>query len=90
MSLTEFQTRFATEGACVEQLCAQMRPDGYVCPRCGHGRYSFHSTRRLYQCGACTYQVSVTAGTVFHKTRTPLKKGFWMIFLMTRQKSGAP
>ena len=30
----------------------------------------------------------MTAGTVFHKTRTPLRKWFWMIFLMARQKSG--
>jgi hypothetical protein len=31
---------------------------------------------------------SLTAGTVFHKTRTPLTKWFWMIWLMGRQKSG--
>jgi hypothetical protein len=30
----------------------------------------------------------LTAGTVFHKTRTPLAKWFWMIWLMGRQKSG--
>ena len=32
--------------------------------------------------------MSVTAGTIFHKTRTPLAHWFWMIFMMTRQKSG--
>ena len=47
------------------------------------------STRRLYQCTVCKYQVSVTAGTVFPMTRTPLQKWFWMIFLITSQKSGA-
>lgn len=89
ISLIEFQTRFATEEACIEHLFSLRWPDGYVCPRCGHRKYSFHSTRRLYQCSSCKYQVSVTAGTVFHKTRTPLKSWFWMIFLMARQKSGA-
>ena len=44
--------------------------------------------RLLFQCSACKYQVSVTAGTIFHKTRTPLVKWFWMIFMMARQKSG--
>jgi hypothetical protein len=30
----------------------------------------------------------LTAGTVFHKTRPPLSKWFWLIWLMGRQKSG--
>ena len=88
MDLMEFQRRFATEEACIEHLFMLRWPDGYACPRCGHPRFSFHHTRRLYQCSACKYQASVTAGTVFHKTRTPLVKWFWMIFLMARQKSG--
>ena len=29
----------------------------------------FHRTRHLYHCKACGYQASLTAGTVFHKTR---------------------
>ncbi len=88
MDLITFQKKFSTERACREHLFKLRWPDGYKCPRCGHREYSFHSTRGLYQCKACKYQVSVTAGTVFHKTRTPLRKWFWMIFLMSRQKSG--
>ena len=53
-----------------------------------HGEVYFHRTRHLYHCKACGYQASLTAGTVFHKTRTPLHKWFWMIWLMGRQKSG--
>lgn len=88
MTLQRFQRRFRTEKDCVEHLFKLRWPDGYCCPRCGHRRYSFHSTRKLYQCCNCKYQVSVTAGTVFHKTRTPLLQWFWMMFIMTRQKSG--
>lgn len=88
LSLIEFQQRFSTEEACIEHLFRLRWPDGYRCPRCGHGSYCFHSTRKLYQCSKCKYQVSVTAGTIFHKTRTSLVKWFWMIFMMTRQKSG--
>jgi transposase-like protein len=88
MSLIEFQRKFATEKACRQHLFDLRWPDGYQCPRCAHTKYSFHSTRHLYQCKSCQYQVSLTAGTVFHKTRTPLRKWFWMIFLMARQKSG--
>ena len=88
MSLIEFQRKFATEKACQQHLFHLRWPDGYRCPRCRHTQASFHSTRHLYQCKACKYQVSLTAGTIFHKTRTSLRKWFWMIFLMGRQKSG--
>lgn len=88
MSLIEFQQKFSTEEACQQHLFSIRWPNGYRCPRCGHDKASFHSTRHLYQCQACKYQASLTAGTIFHKTRTPLKKWFWMIFLMGRQKSG--
>ena len=88
MSLLEFQERFCDERACLDHLFRIRWPKGFACPRCGGRRFSFVSGRRLYQCSACRYQASVTAGTVFHKTRTPIRKWFWMIFMMTRQKSG--
>jgi len=89
LSLLEFQKRFRSEKACQKHLFALRWPQGYRCPRCQHDQAYFHRTRHLYACKACGYQVSLTAGTIFHKTRTPLRKWFWMIFLMGRQKSGA-
>jgi transposase-like protein len=88
MSLLEFQRKFSTEKACQEHLFRLRWPQGYQCPRCQHDQAYFHRTRQLYQCKACGYQASLTAGTIFHKTRTPIIKWFWMIFLMGRQKSG--
>src|SRR5271157_3500821 len=81
LSLEEFQERFSTEEACQEYLFGIRWPEGYSGPRCGHDRYYFHGPRHLYECKACRYQVSLTAGTIFHGTRTPLRKWFWMIFL---------
>lgn len=88
MSLIEFQRRFTTQEACQKHLFGLRWPKGYQCPRCGHDQAYFHRTRHLYQCKACGYQASLTAGTIFHKTRTSLTKWFWLIFLMGRQKSG--
>ena len=34
------------------------------------------------------YQRSVTAGTIFHKTRTPLTSWFWAIYRMSQDKKG--
>src|SRR3974390_399424 len=89
LDLLEFQKKFRTEKACLKHLLQLRWPQGFRCPRCQHDRAYFHSTRHLYECQACSYQASLTAGTIFHKTRTPLRKWFWMIFLMGRQKSGA-
>jgi len=86
--LFEFQRKFPTERRCHIFLFKQRWPDGFVCPKCQHKHYSFISTRNLYQCKKCTYQASVTAGTIFHKTRKPLRKWFWMIFMITRSKTG--
>lgn len=51
-------------------------------------KYYLISKRRLYQCQDCGYQASLTAGTVFHKTHTPLQKWFWAIFLVSNDKRG--
>lgn len=88
MSLLEFQERFCNEEACLDYLFSLRWPNGFVCPRCGHKYFSFVSSRRLYQCSACRRQASITSGTIFHKTRTPIRKWFWMIFMIIRQKSG--
>jgi transposase-like protein len=46
-------------------------------------------TGLLYECAACHNQVSVTAGTIFDRTRKPLVTWFRAIWLVTSQKNGA-
>ena len=41
-----------------------------------------------WQCSACRYQVSVTAGTVMHRTRVPLRDWFWAAYLVTTHTPG--
>ena len=84
----ELEARFSTEEACRDYL-AQMRwPNGFRCPRCGHGK-AWPVGKVLFQCGECGYQASVTAGTIFDKTRKPLVLWFRAIWWMASQKSGA-
>ena len=86
--LREFQRQFVTEVACQEYLAACRWPDGFVCPRCRHGRaYRLTATRR-WQCVACRGQVSLTAGTVLHNTKTPLTVWFWAAYLAVTDKRG--
>jgi ribosomal protein L37AE/L43A len=83
-----FQTRFATEDACREYLFDCRWPDGFVCPGCG-GLSAGQATRRhLWICTACKLQTSVTAGTVMHATRTPLRTWFWAAYLVATHHPG--
>ncbi len=88
-SLIEFQKRYTTEGACIETLARIRWPRGHACARCGHkGAYRLRSRPRVFQCVECGHQESVTAGTIFHRTRTSLVKWFWMAYLIGRDKRG--
>jgi len=88
MSLLDFQSRFAMERDCHEYMLAVRFPDGFVCPRCGSSHAGSISTRGLWQCKRCRAQVSLTAGTLFHRTLTALRHWFWAIFLVARDKRG--
>ena len=86
--MREFQRQFATEGACQEYLAACRWPDGFACPRCGEPRAYRMKEHRRWQCAACRYQVSLTAGTILHNTKTPLTVWFWATYLTVTDKRG--
>jgi len=77
LTILEFQQRFGTEEACREYLFASRWPDGFLCPRCGGHEAGEQTRRHLWVCTACGHQTSITAGTVMHKTRLPLRTWFW-------------
>lgn len=90
MNFQKFQKRFSTENRCIKYLIKKRWPKGFVCPHCQSKNATYIKSRRLFQCNntACRKQTSITAGTIFEKTRTPLKTWFWMIFLITHHKTG--
>ena len=63
-------------------------PQGFRCPRCGSEDSHFIASRRLEQCRSCRYQSSVTAGTIFHGTRVPLRVWFLGVYFVARHKRG--
>jgi len=87
-SLIEFQKEFPNNEACAKHLAEQRWPNGFLCPQCGHTEAWYLSPRHLFDCKRCRFQTSVTAGTIFHGTRTPLVKWYWMIYHMAMGKVG--
>ena len=87
LSLIEFNRRYGTEEQCHAALVKMRWSDGFVCPHCGGIEHSYSAARRIFQCSACRVQTSARAGTIFHKSRTPLVKWFLAIYLITSSKN---
>ena len=78
---------FPDDQACLQYLARLRWPDGFSCPDCGHGE-SWRTAQGLWMCKECAKRTSVTAGTIFHRTRTPLSTWFAAIWFLTSQKNG--
>ncbi len=60
---------------------------GFVCPDCGHdGGWRLGDGR--FMCSGCGGRTSVTAGTIFDRTRTPLTVWFTACWLFATGKDG--
>jgi transposase-like protein len=84
----ELQARFRDEEACRTYLAESRWPEGFRCPACGHGDALELPGRLLWRCRACGRDTSVTAGTVLHRTRTPLTQWFWAAYLVSTHTPG--
>ena len=87
-TIFEFNQWFPDEKSCLKFLIQSRWSDGFKCPRCGHGQFYWIDTRKLLQCKECSYQTSVTAGTVMHRSRMPLRVWFHAAYLVTTQTPG--
>lgn len=87
-TLLELERRFSTEDACREYLAALRWPEGFLCPHCRRPK-GWKMARSLWLCAGCRRQVSVTAGTVFDRSRLPLVLWFRTMWYVTSQKNGA-
>ena len=83
-----FYGMFRDEDACKKRLYEWRWPKGFKCERCGSRDHYLHQQRDLFQCKECGYQSSLTAGTLFHRSKVNLKKWFLLIYLMIRLGGG--
>jgi len=84
----EFEQRFSTQEGCLSYIFRLRWPQGFVCPHCAHTGKAWSTNRELFVCPACRRQTSVTAGTIFHRTRKPLTLWFRAIWYITCHKHG--
>jgi transposase-like protein len=86
-SVGEFLAWFATDADCRDYLEWLRWPAGFVCDECGHaGGWRVADGR--WKCAGCSHRTSVTSGTIFDRTRTPLTVWFQAVWSFATAKDG--
>jgi transposase len=85
----DFDHEFPNDDACLEYLFKERYPDGVYCPKCQKiTKHHRVKDRTCYCCDYCGNQVFPTAGTIFHKSPTPLRIWFQAMYLMASTRCG--
>ena len=85
---SEFLDWFSSEDACLSYLERLRWPHGFACPDCASMTAPYRASRTRLMCQDCGRQTTVTSGTIFDKTRTPLKVWLAAAWYVTGQKQG--
>jgi len=88
-TLKDFDEKYPTDDACLDRIFKGRYPDGVYCPKCEKiTKFYRIKERTAYCCEFCGYQVFPLAGTIFHKSATPLRYWFHAMFLMASTRCG--
>ena len=88
MSYLDFTDRFRTDNDCYDYLWQVKWGKGYKCERCGCIEHHKGKNAFYMRCKACGYDSSPTSGTMFHKIKFSLLKGFHICYRVSVSKKG--
>jgi len=86
-TLQEFDIWFSSEEKCLEFIKKIRWKNGFKCPVCSNTK-SWVLRNGLERCNKFNADISALHGTLFHKTRKPLKLWFQAMWYVTSQKFG--
>ena len=84
----QFIDWFHDEQSCLDYIYKLRWPNGFICPKCSSENIPYKLKNGTLKCSACRRDSSITSGTIFNKTRTPIQNWFGVIWYITNQKSG--
>jgi len=88
-TLKDFQRQYPDDATCLEWLRNYLYPDGIYCEKCKSiTKHHRVKSRPSYSCDHCGHHVHPTAGTIFHKSSTPMTTWFYAIYLMAQTRCG--
>lgn len=86
-SLISLVSYFDTESKCKKVLREQRWGKYIACPHCGSIK-CVERTDGRFHCNDCYANFSETVGTIFENTKTPLRKWFMAMYLISSHKKG--
>ncbi|MQA92347.1 MAG: IS1595 family transposase [Gemmatimonas sp.] len=87
-SVGEFLAWFGTDADCLDYLEWMRWPAGFLCLSCGDDEGGWRLSDGRWMCPGCGERTSVTAGTIFDRTRTPLTVWFTACWMFATGKDG--
>src|SRR5579872_1952908 len=88
-TINDFNRMFPDDAACLDWLRGYLYPEGIFCKLCQKVTMHHRDGKRpSYSCDYCGHHEHPTAGTIFHKSPTPLRLWFYAIYLMASTRCG--
>lgn len=87
-SLQEVALRFGTEDACIEHVMQTRFGQGAPCQKCGGISRWRRRNATQYRSACCGALISPLAGTLFHRTRLPLRLWFYAMLHFANSHEG--
>lgn len=69
---------------------AKRWPDGAVCPACAEPKRVGTRKGGFYRCNACLNDFTVRTGTIFERSKVPLNKWLYAMYLLVTARKGIP
>lgn len=88
ISAFEFFEMFPTETSAREYLEGKMWNGSPVCPYCRHKEITALKKEGVYRCKSCRKDFTVRVGTIMHKSKIPLKKWIYAMYLVCTSRKG--
>jgi len=82
VDFAEFSKIYPDNHACFKFLGELKWTAEYKCRKCGNENYFEGETPYSRRCSKCGYDESVTTNTIFHNSKIPINKAFYIVFLM--------
>lgn len=88
ISTFELFQRFPDQESARLYFEAARWPDGAVCPACGEAKRIGTRKGGFYRCNACLSDFTIRTGTIFERSKVPLHKWLYAMYLLVTSRKG--
>src|SRR3989344_5358709 len=88
-TINHFHQIYPDNDSCLDAIFQARYGHIKTCPKCKkETKFNRIKIRKCYCCQFCGFQLHPVAGTIFHKSDTPLKNWFYALYLFSTSKNG--